>query len=577
MDVVEQIRQVANIIDIASQYTTLRQRGKKHVGLCPFHSERDPSFTVDPDKQLFHCFGCGAGGDIFSLVMEKESLGFPETVKYLAERYRIPLPEMKKRSPQAAKLEEQIYKINESTLAFFKKNLLNTQEGKKALDYLHQREISDDTISELKIGYAMNSWDSLIKYFKTKSTPLSLLEKAGLILRREGKEGYYDRFRGRIIFPIFTISGKVVAFGGRTAIEDDPKYLNSPDTPVYHKGKLLYGLNWTKEKIREKGFSIMVEGYTDFISLYQRNIQNIAASLGTSVTPDHIALAKRFAPQILVSYDGDDAGKKAAYRAISLCFEAGMRIKIMTIPKGSDPDTYIQKNGIVAFKKLMKESQDGLMFLIRTQTQEGSMDIPEEKSKIVRNTVGILAKIPDPVVRSEYLKLAGDILKVTDDVMRSLIHTKSTKKSEFKQEDFLSAEKRLLQIVSQENAIAAQVFKEMNEHDFKGLKSKPIFQYLSDAFKNGKSFHFNEIKDNLDSSLVSALTAILLEEEQSASIEEALDCLSTLRILAKERQIKKIGGEIAQAEKENDRDRVIQIQKEMQVLTQELMKQKTGK
>jgi len=311
MEIIDEIRQVANIIDIASQYTSLKKRGQKYVGLCPFHSEKDPSFTVDEDKQLFHCFGCGAGGDIFTLVMEKENLSFPEALRYLAQKYNLTLPQKKKLSPALLKLEEKLYKINEESLGFFRKNLFNTQEGKNALDYLLKRGISNEVIQKLKIGYASNSWDSLLSFFKEKNTDLKLLEKAGLVIQRTKGDGYYDRFRGRVIFPIFTLTGKVVAFGGRTIYDDDPKYLNSPDTPIFTKGKLLYGLNFCKDSIREKGEMILVEGYTDFLSLFQAGVTNVAASLGTSFTSDQASLARRFASKIIVSYDRDASGEKS--------------------------------------------------------------------------------------------------------------------------------------------------------------------------------------------------------------------------------------------------------------------------
>jgi DNA primase len=251
MEIIDQIRQVANIVEIASLYTTLRTRGKKHVGLCPFHSEKSPSFTVDAEKQLFHCFGCGVGGDVFTLVMEKENLSFPEALKYLAERYHIPLPRQTKLSPELAKLEDKILKINEMALALFRRNLFQTPEGEGAQAYLRKRNLSGETLEVLKIGYAPNSWNSLLTHFQGKGVELPLLEKAGLILPGQKKPDFYDRFRGRVIFPIFSLTGKVVAFGGRTVIDADPKYLNSPDTPVYSKGKVLYGLNWTKGEVHQ--------------------------------------------------------------------------------------------------------------------------------------------------------------------------------------------------------------------------------------------------------------------------------------------------------------------------------------
>ncbi len=425
MEIIDQIRQVASIVDIASQYTTLIKRGQKYVGLCPFHSEKTPSFTVDNDKQLYHCFGCGAGGDIFTLVMEKENLGFPEALRYLAKKYNIRLPDKKKFSSQKLKLEEMLYKISENALAFFKKNLFNTKEGQKALGYLEKRKISEEIIQKLKIGYAMNSWDALLSYFQGKNISPGVLEKAGLVLRRQKKEGYYDRFRGRIIFPIFTETGKVVAFGGRTIIKAELKYLNSPDTLIYTKGKLLYGINFCKESIREKGEVILVEGYTDFLSLYQAGITNCAASLGTSLTTHQVSIARNFAPRMIISYDGDDAGTKASVRGISLCFERGVQIKVLTLPDGMDPDSFIRKSGVDKFKSLVQNSTGGLKFLINTLIRKTNLEIPEEKAKVVNHVLTEIEKIANPFIRSEYLKKTSEHLSINEEDLRAMIRQKS--------------------------------------------------------------------------------------------------------------------------------------------------------
>ena len=365
MEIIEQVRQASSIVEIASQYTTLRRRGRKHVGLCPFHSEKTPSFTVDEEKQLFHCFGCGVGGDVFSLVMEKENLGFAEALRYLAEKYRIPLPQHRV-DPQVIKLEEKLFKINEMALAFFRRNLFQTPEGKKALEYLKKRGLAEATIETLKIGYAMDDWGALIAYLRTKNVPATLLEKAGLALPGKKKDEYYDRFRGRVIFPIFSLTGKVVAFGGRTVTGAEPKYLNSPDTPLYSKGKLLYGLNISKDAIREAGEVILVEGYTDFAALFQAGIGNVVASLGTALTPFQVAQAARFTPRLIVNYDGDAAGKNACARAIPLCLEKGMNVDALILPEGLDPDAYLAKHGRDRYLGLLKKSLPGLDFLIDT-------------------------------------------------------------------------------------------------------------------------------------------------------------------------------------------------------------------
>lgn len=572
MDAVDQIRQVASIIDIASQYTTLRKRGKKNVGLCPFHSEKDPSFTVDDEKQLFHCFGCGIGGDIFTLVMEKENLSFPEALKYLAQKYNIPLPQQRKLSPQLLKLEEKLFKISEDALAFFKKNLFNTQEGKGALDYLRKRKISEEIIQKLKIGYALNTWDSLLRFFQKKDISPNLLEKTGLVLPRQNKEGHYDRFRGRIIFPIFNDSGKVVAFGGRTIFNAEPKYLNSPDTPIYSKGKLLYGLNFCKEYIRENGEVILVEGYTDFVSLYQAGIKNIAASLGTSLTSNQIVQAKRFASRIIVSYDADAAGEKAALRAISLGFEKGVEINVMKLPLGLDPDSYLDQHGAESFKNLAKNSTPGWRFWIDFSLREGKPEIPEEKSKIVRQVVEEIQKISDPVVRSEYLKLASEYLSVEEELLRTIAHQKSTEEERSEEKGvFFPAEKRLLQILVEDKLITPYVFAKMKEEDFQGLNSEPIFCALTDCFKNGKTISFHELREKIDPSLLSCLSKILLEKGQQATLEEALDCLYTLRSLSLEKMSKKLKAEIEKLEKSGENEKLRSLLNQRLDITKQLL------
>jgi DNA primase len=570
MEIVDQIRQTASIVEIASQYTTLKRRGNKHVGLCPFHSEKDPSFTVDNEKQLFHCFGCGAGGDIFTLVMERENLSFPEALKYLAEKYNIPLPKKREFSPQLQKLEEKLFKINESTLAFFKKNLLATKEGEKALDYLQKRGISEETIQKLKIGYALNSWDFLVSFFKEKKVPPKLLEQAGLVLYNQKKDSYYDRFRGRIIFPIFSLTGKTVAFGGRTIFNAEPKYLNSPDTPVYSKGKILYGLNFSKESVRETGEVIIVEGYTDFTSVYQAGITNVAASLGTSLTSQQVSLPLRFAPRMIVSYDGDAAGKKAACRAISLCFEKGVQVKVLTLPPGTDPDNLIKKSGSAEFKNLIQKSTPGLKFLIDSLLEEWRKDIPEEKTRIVRKAVEEIVKMPDPIVRSEYLKQASEYLSVDEEDLRRIIQRKSSEEKSEEEETFLPAEKRLLQILLEDKLIAPYVLGEMKEEYFQDLKSQPIFAALLEYFKSGKEPDFNALRQKINPSLSSSLSrALMLEKEQAATVEEAFECLNALKQFSLENRSKDLKAEIARIDKQGKTDKILLLIKQLRDIKKE--------
>ena len=562
MEIVDQIRQTASIVEIASQYTTLRRRGNKHVGLCPFHSEKTPSFTVDDEKQLFHCFGCAVGGDIFTLVMEKENLSFPEALKYLAEKYNIPLPKKREFSPQLQKLEEQLFKINENTLAFFKKNLFTTKEGEKALEYLKKRDISEEIIQKLKIGYALNSWDSLLSFFKEKKVTPKLLEKAGLVLYNQKKDSYYDRFRGRIIFPIFGLTGKVVAFGGRSILNAEPKYLNSPDTPVYSKGKILYGLNFSKESIRDTGEVIIVEGYTDFVSLYQAGITNIAASLGTSLTSDQVSQTLRFAPKIIINYDGDSAGKVATSRGISLYFEKASEPEILILPENLDPDSYLRKYGADKYiTHLKKGGMPLIKFLIKLFAPENGIKTVEEKINIATKIIEIILINPNTIRGSEYLKQVSEYLALDEQIVRNSIRVKqSRKESAEKSEEkvtFLLAEKRLLQILLEDKRIASYVFPEMKEEHFQGLKTEPIFAALTEYSKKGKEPDFNELRQKIDPSLSSSLAkALLLEKEQAATVEEAFECLNALKQFSLENRKKELKAEIISMEKKGDKEKL---------------------
>lgn len=564
METVERIRQSANIIDIAAQYTTLRRRGNKHVGLCPFHSEKTPSFTVDEEKQLFHCFGCGVGGDIFTLIMEKESLSFPEAVQYLAQKYNIPLPQKKGVSRRNHKLEEKLLRACEDALAFFKKNLYNTDEGKKALEYLKKRGFKEATIQAFKIGYASNRWDGLLNFFKTKNFPVNLLEKAGLVIYNANKNSYYDRFRGRVIFPIFSLTGKVLAFGGRTVFDDEPKYLNSPDTPIYSKGKLLYGLNLSKEAIRKNGEVLFCEGYTDLISLYQAGITHVAASLGTSLTPDQVSLALRFASKIIVSYDGDEAGAKAACRAVSLCFEKGAESRVLILPEGSDPDTVVRNEGPDTFLQFMKKSHPGLHFFIDSQIKGKNINSPEIKGRAARTVMELLSAIPDPIVRSEYLKQAAEYLNVDEALLRVYRPKKDAPRKEKREPDLLPAERRLLQIIFHDKDFFEYVFARLKEEHFRDLTSSPIFSALQKIRREGREPVFNEFQESVPPHLMSVLSRLLLELQPEPTLDEAKDCVEALEKFALEKEFKRINAEISRLGKNGTLDKITALQNQRQ-------------
>jgi DNA primase len=570
MEIIEQVRQASSIVEIAGQYTALKHRGRKWVGLCPFHSEKGPSFTVDEEKQLYHCFGCGAGGDVFSLVMEKENLNFPEALRYLAEKYRIPLPEQRL-NPEILKLEEKLFKINDQALAMFRRNLAQTSEGRTAAAYLKKRGLSEDTVQTLKLGYAMNSWDALRDFFQSKGVPVSLLEKAGLVLPGKKPGEFYDRFRGRVIFPIFSLTGKVVAFGGRDVVNGEPKYLNSPDTPLYSKGKLLYGLNFSKDAVREAGEAILVEGYTDFSALYQAGVRNVFASLGTALTPFQVAQAARFASRIVVNYDGDAAGRSAAARAVPLCFEKGINVRVLILPEDLDPDAYLKKHGRDRYLALFKRTSSGLKFLIDAYSQGSRPDVPEDKARVARAVVKEIEKIPDAMAQSEYLSQASALLKIDENTLRRIVDSRSPNRAGGERTFLQNAEKRLLQILMEDRAMAVQIFADDGEDVFRGLRSEVVFHYIHECFQNDKTWSFTEMRDRIPPLLASQISEILLEKTCGVSAKETAECLIALKKLRLQSRLKEIQAEIVDLEKRGEKEDLLPLLYEKQGITKQIL------
>ncbi|MEN6560292.1 MAG: DNA primase [Acidobacteriota bacterium] len=571
MEIIDQVRQASSIVEIASQYTTLKRRGRKWVGLCPFHTEKTPSFTIDEDKQLYHCFGCGVGGDIFSLLMERENMTFPEALKSLAERYHVPLPAQQRVRPEVLKLEEKLFKINELALGYFRKNLAGTAEGRKGLEYLKKRGLSDETIQTLKIGYALNAWTALIDFFKSQDVPVPLLEKGGLALPGSRPGEFRDRFRGRVIFPIFSLTGRVVAFGGRTVFDAEPKYLNSPETPLYSKGKLLYGLNFTKDAIRQEGTAILVEGYTDLSSLYQAGVTNVVASLGTALTPWQVGQALRFAPRLVVSYDGDSAGRTAAARAVPLGLEKGLNVDVLVLPDDLDPDAFIRRHGRDRYLALMKKAAPGLDFLVDSLVAGVRMDIPEEKGKVVRTVVREIEKAPDPVARGEYLRRASAKLGVAEDLLRNIIERKAPDKKAEEPGLFCPAEKRLFQILMSAPALATDVFAECSEEMFQGLRSEPVFHYFLECFRNNEAWSFPGLQGRVPPALLSQLAQALFEKSAGGSAEEAQECLRSLRKVHLQNRLKDIQQKIARSERSGEKEELLSLLYQKQDVTKQIL------
>ncbi|MBP1654373.1 MAG: primase [Bacteroidetes bacterium] len=402
---IEEVRSASDIVDVISAYVSLKKRGKSYVGRCPFHQEKTPSFTVSPEKQVYHCFGCGAGGNVFGFVMQFEKVTFVEAVRSLAERAGIVIPTGRPDDPGAGEYEA-LYAAVRSAGVHFHENLVQTVEGRLGLEYLKHRGLVDETIRKFGLGYSLNGWDGLVKLAQKQGLDLEVLDRAGLLIRRDDGTGYYDRFRGRIMIPIFLPSGRTIAFGARKLREDDPlgKYINSPETPIYSKSAVLYGLSHTKESIRERSFAVLVEGYLDLLSLFQAGVQNVVASSGTALTPDQVRLIGRYTRSVTIVYDADSAGSKAAMRGVDIVLEGGLDVNVVELPGGEDPDSYVRKEGGPAFEEMLQRSTSFLEFKAALFEREGLFRTPEGKTRAVRSIVETVARIGDELKRAFFIK-----------------------------------------------------------------------------------------------------------------------------------------------------------------------------
>ncbi len=416
---IDEIRSASDIVDVVSAYVSLKKRGKNYTGLCPFHQEKTPSFSVSPDKQMYYCFGCGSGGNVFSFVMQHDKVSFVEAVRTLAQRAGIDIPEEGAEDRALATEQEALYTVCKTAGLFFYDTLVHSVEGKLALEYFRHRGFSDPTIRKFGLGYSLNAWDGLVRHAEEHKLDLAMLEKAGLVLRRDDGSGYYDRFRGRAMFPIFSTSGRTVGFGARKMREDDPlgKYINSPETPVYNKSRILYGLFQAKEAIRAKENAILVEGYADLITVFQAGIENIVASSGTALTEEQTQLIGRYSKTITLVYDADSAGSKATIRGVDLVIEQGLDVKVAELPQGEDPDSFVRKNGGEAFQKLIDGAVSFLDFKAGVFRSQGLLGTPEGKTKAVRSLVETIARMKDELKRNFYIKSVSEKYDIYESVL----------------------------------------------------------------------------------------------------------------------------------------------------------------
>ncbi|MEW6077081.1 MAG: DNA primase [Thermodesulfobacteriota bacterium] len=404
-DKIAEIRNTADIVDVVSEAVILKKAGKNYLGLCPFHQEKTPSFTVSPDKQMFHCFGCHEGGNVFTFLMKHQGVSFPEAVRMLARRYGIALPreEMSPQQERADSERQRMLSVNALAAEFFQACLAGEEKGKSARAYLAKRGLTREAVEMFRLGYAPAGWDNLMNHLERKHISPRVAEQAGLVVKKQSG-GYYDRFRDRIMFPITDVAGRIIAFGGRVMDDSLPKYLNSPETALYNKRRVLYGLESARRKCRETGVVYITEGYMDFLAVYRHGIENVVATLGTAMTVEHVRLLKGYVTKAVMVFDSDEAGIKAARRGIDLFTEEkSIKPFILSLPEGHDPDSYLMKHGADSFLRLAADAQEAMLYVINEAVRKHGLSV-DGKLRVISEMEPVLAGIDDDLARSLYVK-----------------------------------------------------------------------------------------------------------------------------------------------------------------------------
>lgn len=583
-DIVKEIQRKSDIVEIISDYVSLKKRGDEYVGLCPFHSEKTPSFSVNPSKQLFYCFGCGVGGNVYTFLMKKENLSFPEAVRRLADRYGISfLPEIDGKVSKAFKIKRQLLHINSQVANFYTSNLFNTKEGNRALNYLKKRGINYNTIKTFSIGYALPCWDSLIRFAKKQNIDLKLLNTLGLVVVRKDKKGFFDRFRDRVMFPIMDNTRNIIGFGGRVIGEGMPKYLNSPESPVFSKGDNLYGINLIKRD--PNADVIVVEGYMDCISLYQRGITQCVASLGTALTQKQAVLLKRFTNNVILAYDADSAGKAATLRGMDILENEGLNVKVLNLPTGKDPDDFIKEEGVDAFKKLIANSLEFIEYKLKLLTKGLDLKSSSGKLEFLQKAIKVLANIDDKIKQDLYIKKISTKLGVSEFAIKSEIKKRQFpnngyryKKSQIRNNNkesgkilskrgIYKAEACLLKMFMTDEYKRKKIKANISPDNFSDKNMKKIAEILYETYNNTQDITISDIYNYLDEDSSKVFSKIMIKDIDSVSN----DTLESLIMKVKENYYQRMIEDVRQKIKHAE---IVGRREEIKVLLKTYMKLK---
>ena len=522
--VIDQVRLAVDIVEVVSHHVALTQRGKNFVGLCPFHDDSTPSFSVSQDKQIYKCFACGAGGNVFTFLREIENISFIEAVRQVADRAGIALPDARPEDPEQQRVFDQLYRANELAVKYFHHMLTQDKRASGAMAYLADRGITRDIIDSFALGYALDRWDGFLQVATRRGFSPQILERAGLVSPNKKGSGFYDRFRNRIAFPIHAATGRPVAFGARALDPDDPaKYLNSPETPVYNKSATLYGLWRDRDAIRNAGTALVVEGYMDLIALAQYGIENAVASSGTALTPDHARLLRRYAPKTVLVFDGDAAGATATMRGIGSLFEEGLEVRVVTLPEGHDPDSYVRAHGAEGFLKLTERAATAVDFLMRQFAARDDLSTIDGKTRTAHAFADLIARIKDEARKQFFIKDIAEKLGLGEDALIRIAQTqrrgpsqnRAARPQNGQPEPFDARpryERELLTLMMRHPETADAVFREISPDDFANSAYRHIAQMIARNRHEKQSAEVAHLIDRCgDDRLSRILTELSLE------------------------------------------------------------------
>src|ERR1700730_247575 len=590
---IEDLRRQADIVRIVQDHLPLKKKGANWMACCPFHKEKTPSFSVSPAKEIYYCFGCHKGGSVFDFVMEVERVSFPEAIKIVAEKTGVPLPQVVEDDRFEGRRQEidEVIELNQWALDWWEQQLdRNDAESLAAREYLAKREITEETRTTFRLGYAPDNWEALSSYLRQKGATQSQIERSGLVVKKD-EGGSYDRFRGRLIVPVMDVRGRPIAFGGRTLKpEDTAKYINSPETAGYTKGRHLFGLHLTRDEIRRDGFAILVEGFLDLIVPYQFGIRNVVASLGTALTPEQAKLLGRFARKVVVNYDGDRAGVQAAKRAIEILLPEDLEVKVLVLPDKSDPDEFIRQQGVSEYQRLRGDAQPHIQFVIDQAVSDRNLHRPAEKAEAVEEVLPYVRAVRSRIQKREYFDIAMDALRIGDAALKrelwySLRSGARNQGTSVKQKVLgraeakpTVAEQQLLELLFADEELRHTILPRLDPGEYEDLPTAAVFRALIDIENEGTALDFENLSQKTEGDALAAeLLPMILMSDALRSDNEDTDerrisaerCIDTLRLIRVDRRIDELRTEVATAERNGDTERMDRLAIEQIELTRQ--------